>query len=115
MASPTDQVVALPPPPGQVSNLIDPKSLATWNLVCVLVCLITTTTVLFLRSYVRLWMKREWILEDCESSPCDDGAITLIDLDMCCLSWVSLAYESPHPTFAAKNMDSRRFWLLSAL
>ena len=67
MVSSTDQDVALQPPPGQVSNFINPKSLEKWNLICVLFCLITTTTVLVLRSYVRLCMKREWRLEDCES------------------------------------------------
>ena len=71
MASSADQVVALPPPLGQVSNLVDPKSFADWNIVGVVVCLATTTTILFLRSYVRLWIKRQWILEDCDyfSSP----------------------------------------------
>lgn len=66
MASSADQDVALRPPAGQVSNFINPKSLEKWNLVCVLVCLITTFAVLVLRSYVRLWMKRQWQLEDCE-------------------------------------------------
>ena len=66
MASSAGQDVALAPPPGQVSNFINPKSLEKWNLVCVLVCLITTIIVLVLRTYVRLWMKRQWQLEDCE-------------------------------------------------
>ena len=65
MAS-ADQDVALEPPSGHVSNFVNPKSLEKWNLVCVLVCLITTFTVLVLRTYVRLWMKRQWHLEDCE-------------------------------------------------
>lgn len=70
MASSPNQVVALPAPPGQVSNLINPKSFASWNLVCVAICLVTTTTVFLLRSYVRLWIKRQWILEDCECFLC---------------------------------------------
>ena len=89
MASSADQVVALPPPPGQVSNLIDPKSLKNWDTVCVVVCLFTTTTVVLLRSYVRLWIKREWIIEDCEYIPRYGCAMKLTGLDMCCLSWVS--------------------------
>lgn len=66
MASSSDEMVALPPPPGQASNLTNPTSFADWDLVCVVICLVTTTTVLILRSYVRLWIKRQWILEDCE-------------------------------------------------
>lgn len=58
---------ALQPPHGQTPNFTNPDSLSKWNTLCVSVCLSITTTVFFLRAYTRIAIKREWILEDCES------------------------------------------------
>lgn len=55
---------ALPPPPGHEPFSPHPESLARWNLICVTVCLSVTTVLFLLRSFVRLHIKRSWILED---------------------------------------------------
>lgn len=61
-------VPALPPPPGHTSNFVNPESLYKWNVLCVTMCLVFTTLVFVPRTYVRLAIKREWILEDCTFS-----------------------------------------------
>lgn len=61
-------VPAIKPPQGQLPNLVDPISLKNWNTVCVSVCLSISTIVFALRTYVRIYIKRQWILEDCECS-----------------------------------------------
>ncbi|MCJ1423886.1 hypothetical protein MMC29_001771 [Sticta canariensis] len=66
---------ALPPPPGQTSNFVNPDSLSKWTILCVTVCLSVTGIVFVLRTYVRVVAKRTWILEDY----------------MCCISWAGLA------------------------
>lgn len=60
-------VSALPPPPGQTSNFDNPESLAKWNVVCVAVCLSITTTLFALRTYARMVIIKERLLEDCNS------------------------------------------------
>ncbi|MCJ1268849.1 hypothetical protein MMC22_008737 [Lobaria immixta] len=82
MASPK-LVPALPPPPGQTSNFVDPDSLYKWNVLCVTMCLVFTTLVFVPRTYVRLAIKREWILEDCTYSLAVSIA-NLVDLVQIC-------------------------------
>jgi hypothetical protein len=57
---------ALPPPPGQVSNFVNPESLWKWNIVTTTLCLFFVTLSFVLRSYVRAFIKREWRVEDCK-------------------------------------------------
>lgn len=66
MGAPPAPSPALPPPSGQTSNFVDPESLWKWDVVAVTTCLFITTIVFSLRTYVRLGVKREWILEDCK-------------------------------------------------
>ncbi|KAK0515903.1 hypothetical protein JMJ35_001937 [Cladonia borealis] len=65
---------AIQPPQGWSPNPSDSASLSKWNTMCVCVCLFTTTLVFALRTYVRICIKRQWILEDY----------------MCLLSWIGL-------------------------
>ena len=67
MTSPPTPSPALPPPPGQQSNFVNPVSLWKWDVLAVTVCLFVSTIVFGLRTYVRLGIKREWIPEDCTS------------------------------------------------
>ncbi|MCJ1254201.1 hypothetical protein MMC24_002015 [Lignoscripta atroalba] len=64
MASSTALVPALPPPPGETSNFVNPPSLWKENVIAQSVCLSIAATVFFLRTYVRLGIKRQWSLED---------------------------------------------------
>lgn len=59
-------VPAIAPPKGQFPNPVQPETLSKWNTLCVSVCLLTTTIAFALRAYVRVYVKRQWILEDCE-------------------------------------------------
>ena len=89
---------ALRPPPGQVSNFINPQSLMRWSILCVVLCLFVATTLLALRTYVRLAIKRQWILEDCMRSAIMWRATQLTRSDMCYISWVGLAFSAHGPT-----------------
>jgi hypothetical protein len=55
---------ALPPPPGQTSDFINPPSLTPYVILCFSVCLPITTAVFALRTWTRVIIKRTWILED---------------------------------------------------
>ena len=39
-----------------------------WDIVCITVCLVFTTVFFILRTYVRLGVHKQWILEDCRYS-----------------------------------------------
>lgn len=69
MASSPQPTPALPPPPGETSNFVHPESMSKWNTICVTASLAVTGTIFVLRTYVRIFIKREWILEDCKLSP----------------------------------------------
>lgn len=67
MATPTPTPTpALKPPDGQTSNFDNPQSLLKWDAVAVSVCLSITTILFLLRVYVRAWIKKTWVLEDCK-------------------------------------------------
>jgi hypothetical protein len=57
---------ALPPPPGQVSNYVNPDSLWKWNVLTTTLCLFFVTVAFALRTYVRGIIKRDWLFEDCK-------------------------------------------------
>lgn len=66
MATPTPSLVpASKPPPGVTSNFVDPASLAYRSNIAIGLSVGLTTTFFFLRAFVRIWIKRTWILEDC--------------------------------------------------
>ena len=56
---------ALPAPPGTSSNFAHPVSILKWDILCVSVCLSISTIVFVLRSWARVVVLRQWILEDC--------------------------------------------------
>lgn len=66
MASSPQPSSALPPPPGEASNFVNPESLSKSIILCVTLCLSVTGIALILRTYVRIFIKRVWILEDCK-------------------------------------------------
>ena len=59
-------VPAIEPPPGIESNPENPASLARYAHVTTAVCLPIITAFFLLRTYVRVYIKRTWIFEDCE-------------------------------------------------
>ena len=59
-------VPAVTPPPGIISNPTHPVSLAWYTHVTTGVCLFFITTFFFLRTYVRVRIKRTWVFEDGE-------------------------------------------------
>ena len=86
---------ALPPPHGQSPNFANPESLSKWNTLCVSVCLSITTIAFSLRTYVRIAIKREWVVEDCKSLvSLRVLALTDVFVALVCISWVSRASYS---------------------
>lgn len=63
----TPPTPAIPPPPGQQSDFTAPNELWKWNVLCQSLCLGIPGIMFLLRVYVRAWLKKTWILEDCES------------------------------------------------
>lgn len=64
MAHHSQPTAAMDPPPGQTSNFDNPESLENWFILCVVTSISFTTILFFLRTYVRLVIKKQWILED---------------------------------------------------
>jgi hypothetical protein len=64
--NPNNVTPAIAPPPGVLPNFVDPDTLWRWDVLCMTVCLFFTTVPFVLRCYVRMFIKREWVLEDCE-------------------------------------------------
>lgn len=60
---------AIPPPPGITSNFDHPVSLKGVMNIAMGVAIPLTTVFFLLRTYVRIWIKRQWIGEDCEQFP----------------------------------------------
>lgn len=56
---------ALPPPPGETSNFADPITLLKGYILCISICLSVTTIVFSLRVWVRIFVLKQWVLEDC--------------------------------------------------
>lgn len=56
---------ALEPPPGVVSNPINPPSLTYQSKITIAIAVPLTSLFFFARCYVRLMIKRTWIFEDC--------------------------------------------------
>lgn len=102
MATPTP-VPAMPAPKDEVSDFSHPDSLLRWDIVAVAVCLSITTILFLLRVYVRGFIKREWVFDDCKSSGSSClGAHADELLDVVCLAWVSQSailstFEDGHP------------------
>ena len=61
IATPTP---ALQPPPGVTPDFSHPQSLLKWEILTLCLCLVSTTVVFGLRTYVRVWIKKSFILED---------------------------------------------------
>jgi hypothetical protein len=57
---------ALPPPPGVTSNFDSPESLSQQLRIGTGIVVPITTIFVFLRIYVRIWIRKAWVLEDCE-------------------------------------------------
>ena len=57
---------ALNPPTGYKTDFNAPNDLWNWNVLCQTLCLSIPGIMFVLRVYVRLWIKRVWILEDCK-------------------------------------------------
>lgn len=60
---------ALPPPPGTTSNFDNPATLKGSMDIAMGVAIPLTTIFFFLRAYVRIFIKRQWIGEDCKQIP----------------------------------------------
>lgn len=60
---------ALPPPPGVTSNFAHPATLKGAQDIAMGVAIPLTTIFFLLRTYVRIWIKKQWIGEDCEQFP----------------------------------------------
>ncbi|KAI2624938.1 hypothetical protein GGR54DRAFT_637836 [Hypoxylon sp. NC1633] len=55
---------ALPPPPGETSNFANPRTLVVSKNIAMGISIPLATIFFFLRAYVRIWVKRTWIVED---------------------------------------------------
>jgi hypothetical protein len=60
------KIPLVPPPPGVTPNLIDPPSLAPTILITGIVFLILATSFFLVRAYSKLWISRNWGMDDCE-------------------------------------------------
>ena len=88
MASTPEPSPALGPPSGQMSDFDQVNTLLKWDIVCVTACLAVTTLIFVLRTWVRVVVKKQWILKDCASIL---GCYITIDqrlIVMCCISYV---------------------------
>lgn len=65
MASPSSQP-ALAPPPGETTNFAEPDPLWKWNVLTQCACVGVSGICFLLRMYVRIWVKRCWLVEDCK-------------------------------------------------
>lgn len=64
-----------------------------WNMVAISVGLSLATVVFLLRSYVRLFLKRSWILEDCESAVLDPLWLQVTESpDLIVAAWVRVRF-----------------------
>ncbi|MCJ1357489.1 MAG: hypothetical protein MMC33_007485 [Icmadophila ericetorum] len=77
MASPLPRP-ALAPPSGETADFGEPNPLWRWNVLTQCVCTAVPGICFILRTYVRAWIKRSWILEDY----------------LCCLAFVGLVTYS---------------------
>lgn len=59
---------ALPPPAGETSNFKHPETLTGKMYISMGVAISLTTIFFFFRTYVRIWIKRQWIIEDCKEN-----------------------------------------------
>lgn len=59
---------ALNAPPGEMTDFEAPDPLWKWNVLGQTACLSIPGIMFVLRVYIRLWVKRVWILEDCAFS-----------------------------------------------
>lgn len=66
MASNATPTPAMPPPPGTTSDFDHPASLKGVMNIAMGVSIPLTTIFFLLRTYVRIWIKRQWAGEDCE-------------------------------------------------
>lgn len=57
---------ALKPPPGLESNFIDPPSHRELSLATLILCLLITTSMTFMRLYVKIFTVHKLHLEDCK-------------------------------------------------
>ncbi|TVY20112.1 hypothetical protein LARI1_G001932 [Lachnellula arida] len=74
MSQPT-HVPSIPPPPGHEPFGND-GTLWKWDILCVTVCLLFTTILFVLRTYVRFFVRREWLFEDWLIAYC--GLVTTV-------------------------------------
>lgn len=80
---------ALAPPPGQTSNFGSADVLWKWNVLCQTACLLFPGIAVILRTYIRIWVKRVWVLEDCRYLFCRQHSVANeIYLGLCCLAFV---------------------------
>ena len=56
---------AVPAPSGESTDFNAPNELWQWNILCQSLCLGIPGILWMLRLYVRVWIKRVWIFEDC--------------------------------------------------
>jgi len=59
---------AIPPPPGVVSNFVDPPSQASWDAVTQAVCLTLATFLVAMRLYTKFGVLKNAGWDDCEIS-----------------------------------------------
>jgi hypothetical protein len=57
---------AHPPPPGYVPNYNNPHNLRTFSAATLAICLIITTSMTFMRMYVKIFTVKRVNIEDCK-------------------------------------------------
>lgn len=62
-----DNIPALQPPEGVVSNLVDPPNRNALVMTVTILCLVITTILVFIRAWSRLVVMKIVRIEDCES------------------------------------------------
>jgi hypothetical protein len=56
---------AIPAPPGHTA-FDHSETIWKWMILCITICLAFTTIPFLLRVYVRAYIRKEWLFEDCE-------------------------------------------------
>lgn len=89
-----DHLPALPPPPGVIPNFVNPYSEAQSGIIENVICIILTTTIVWVKMYTKVFVMRDSGWEDCRcpALPFAEIGCTMDDLtltDTMLASWVS--------------------------
>ena len=73
------EMPSMRPPPGLVSDFVNPYSLEKWIVLCAVMCLATATLFVAIRTYTKFIITKTLDWADCELPRCPDGEKVIAD------------------------------------